>query len=113
MMSKRLSAAPGTVYKTDADIPYAHLISSHTAYIIYLSNSLCSSLLLASQVLNDLHDLVLACSYSTVISEVDSRPEKPSDVRGPLYKSQDLFLKGTYRYSLLLHSSLHAFGPVL
>lgn len=81
MMSKTLSAASGTVRQTDAHISYAHLISSRTAYIIYLSNSPSSSLLLlASQLLNDLHDPCLACSYptgNTANSHVDQRPEEP------------------------------------
>ena len=88
-MSKRLSAASGTVHKTDADTSsYAHLISSRTAYTVYLPNSLSSSLLLlASQVLNDLPDLELVCSYSTVISQVDLARKTLRGVRNSLYKS--------------------------
>ena len=117
MMSKTLSAASGTVHKTDTHISYVCLISCSTAYIVYLSINLCSSLLLlVSQGLNDLLDLGLACLYSTfdtAYSHVDQRPEESSGIHNPLYKSQDLSLKGLCCYLLLLQPSLHAFGPVL
>ena len=60
MMSKILSAASGTVHQTEAGTSFTHLISSHTAYIVYLSISLSPFVLLLPALLlllNDLHDL--------------------------------------------------------
>lgn len=79
MRSKTSSAASGTVHKTDAGISYAHLIPCRTAYIIYPSDTLSSSLLLlATKALNDLHDLWLASSYSTVRNCLFHILEEPS-----------------------------------
>ena len=82
MILKTTSAASGTVHSNiNHGIPHAHLISSHTAYTIYLSNSLSFFLiLLASLPLSDLHDFGLESPYSAVNLANFHVVEQPPDL---------------------------------
>ena len=99
-MLKTTSAASGTVHKVNAGIASTHLISSHTAYSVYLFNSRYFVVrLLASLLPNDLHVIWPACSYSALnLAKVPrglTSTRKLQDTRLPLYKCSDFFLKGT------------------